>query len=935
MKHTLLPSIVAAMLIFTGCDDTTTTEDDKKNPDNKIEQKAGAKLSAIEVGTVYPLSKFNITLGEVTFPNGFKLPATYGLGSGAYHYPADPENIVYIVTDRGVNIKCADDEKITGMDICEKGKIFPFPSFTPTIIKAELGDETITVKEVIALKDSAGKKISGVSNPLSNFSEIAYNMKGDVLALDPNGLDVEALVKLSDGSFWIAEEYAASIAHVAADGKIIKRLVPAGLEDDLSEATYEVEGSLPAIIAKRHANRGIESIAISPDESTLYFIMQSPLDNDDYAKTNRVRLYAMDIATTTFKEYLYEMDAPSSFVKDNESKTRKAKDVKISEMTALPSGELLVLERISAVTKLYKIDPEIIDRNVALYPSGIPNYEVPADKSADLENNDYDNVLPKTKVFDTESRSESFPNKLEGVAHLGGNKFFVINDNDFGILGDDVVSSVIEIDVDEAPVSKQVPGVVAFFNADGDYNSSVGVGILPDMVTFTHDGSKIIVANEGEPVGDEEKEGHLSDPYGSISIIDVASKAVSSVDFKSITVAPTGSKIASGAEIARDFEPEYVTVSADDTKAWIALQETNAIAEINLEDNTLTKVFGLGFKDFSKVENALDFKKDEIVNIETAPVGVYGMYQPDTITSYNVAGKNYIVTANEGDDRDDFYEEATKASELTHSLGESVGDLRVNPDLGDADGDGVYEELYAYGGRSFSIFDADTGALVYDSGSDFETKVAAQIDNDYFATRPKKGKWYTTDERSEKKSIEPESLTLGMIDGKTFAYIGLEKQGGFMVYDITSPEAVSFVEYNNDINYSKEFDYKTEVPADIDDMGPEGSTTFSQDGKNYLALANEVSGTTSVYELANDGRATKMGTYRTGIYYESASEIVVYENSKLYVTNASTNVVMILDVSNVSNITKIKDIDLSPYGDTVNSVAIKNGVVAVAIANQE
>lgn len=214
----------------------------------------------------------------------------------------------------------------------------------------------------------------------------------------------------------------------------------------------------------------------------------------------------------------------------------------------------------------------------------------------------------------------------------------------------------------------------------------------------------------------------------------------------------------------------------------------------------------------------------------------------------------------------------------------------------------------------------------------------SQIHLAIFLKWPKKGKWYATDERSEKKGIEPEALTLATIGAKTYAYIGLEKQGGFFVYDITDPTNPTQVEYNNDINYLKAFDHKVDpVPADIDDMAPEGSVSFVQDGKNYLAIANEVSGTVSVYELALDGTALKQGTYRSGIYYESAAEIVDYDSAskRLFVTSSATNSVVILDVSTPNNISKVADIALSDYGTGVNSVSVKNGKIAVAVERKE
>ncbi|MGV6818593.1 MAG: choice-of-anchor I family protein [Thiotrichales bacterium] len=880
--------------------------------------------STIPVGGK-PLQAFNFELGSVTFSNGFKLEATWGMGSAAAHRDGDDNKSFYTMTDRGVNIKCKDDEEIIGIDICDSGKIFPFPTFTPTIFKFSLSGDSAVVKEVITIKDKDGNPISGVSNQLSNFTEKAYDIDGNEMAYDPNGLDTEALAVLKDGSFWISEEYAPSLVHADADGKIIERLVPAGLESELSGANYTVKGDLPAIIAKRHPNRGIESIAVSPDEQYLYFAIQSPLDNPDYGDTRNLRMYKMAIADhSDIKEYLYQIDLPDTYNKDNESKTRKQKDVKVSEMTALEDGTILVLERISKTTKLYRVD----------FDAATP---VPADKSDNLETDD-SGVTPiaKKKVFDTDLR-DGFPSKVEGIAPLGNGQFLTINDNDFGIEGDDTVIKIADIDVNASPDKKQTKGRVLFFDTDGNFEKAVAVGILPDMVTYTHNGNKVLVANEGELVGNEDLEAPLYDPYGTVSIIDTATYDVTTVDFKSVTSAPVGSKIRKGAEIARDFEPEYIAVSEDDATAWVTLQESNAVAKINLLNDTLDTVFGLGFKDLSKSENAMDYKKDGVIDIAMLPAGVYGMYQPDTIAAYNVDGKNYFVIANEGDDRDDFYAETTKASKLTHSAIPDIGDLRVCPDIGDEDGDGSYEKLFAYGARSFAIFDGETGELVFESGKEMAETVAARVP-DYFNTRPKKGKWYPLDERSEKKGIEPEALALGSVNGKTYAYVGLEKQGGFFVYDITDPQNSSMVDYFNDIDYTRTFDYENDpVPADIDDMAPEGSTIFTQDGTNYYVNANEVSGTVSVFEIAVDGKVTKKGTFHSGIYYKSATEIVEYDpaTKRLFVTSAANNGIYMLDVSDVTDIKQIKLIDLAPYGDGVNSVSVNGGKIAVAVERYE
>jgi len=905
------------MMSIVGCDGT-----DGQAGQNS----ATGNYSSPKVGEQVALNNMNFPLATAKFANGFELNATWGLGSGATHKLGDANDTFYTITDRGVNIKCKDDVKVTGMDICKDGKIFPFPNFTPTIMKFKIDGDKATVEEVIPLKDRYGKKISGVSNPISNFTEQAYDINGNKLALDIDGVDSEAVAALDDGTFWISEEYTPSILHIAADGKVIKRLVPKGFESEYATATYDVEGALPAIIAKRHENRGIESIAVSPDQKTLYFMMQSPLENpnsDAYSTSRNIRFYKMDIADPSkIKEYLYVIDKPDTFLKDNESKIRKQKDVKVSEMEALGNDKLMILERISASMKLFTVD---LSSATPVTPAQSANLELNATGVT---------PLTKTKVFDTDLE-EGFPNKIEGVAHLGGTKFLLINDNDFGIDGDKEVAKIADIDVTKKVDKKQTHGRVVFFDENATFEKSVKVGILPDMVTYTHDGKKVLVANEGELVGDEDLKAPLYDPYGTVSIIDTKTYDVKTIDFKDVNDT-TGMKIRKGAEIARDFEPEYIAVNDNDTAAYVTLQESNAVAKIDLTTDTLDKVFGLGFKDLSKPENAMDYKNDGDINITTLPSGVYAMYQPDTIKTYKVNGVDYFVTANEGDDRDDFYKATVKASALTHSGIPDIGDLRVSPDIGDTDGDGDYEKLYAYGARSFSIWNGNTGAQVYDSGDEFAQKVAHDFPK-HFNTRAKKGEWKKLDNRSEKKGVEPEALALGSVNGNIYAYIGLEKQGGFFVYDITDPTNASQVEYFNDINYS--IDPKdADINATIDDIAPEGSEVFTQDGKQYYVNANEMSGTVSVFEINNaDGKVTKKDTYYTGIYGKSAAEIVEYDanNKRLYVTDSAEVAVNVLDVSDVNNIKLIKKIDLKPYGTNVNSVAVHNGKIAVAVEISE
>jgi Ca2+-binding RTX toxin-like protein len=415
---------------------------------------------------------------------------------------------------------------------------------------------------------------------------------------------------------------------------------------------------------------------------------------------------------------------------------------------------------------------------------------------------------------------------------------------------------------------KQNQGQVVLFDTNGNFLNAVTVGALPDMLTFTPDGTKVLIANEGEPNAD-----YTIDPEGSVSIIDLTNGTVTTADFRAFNAQIDSLRAAGvrifgpGATVAQDLEPEYITVSADSRTAWISLQENNAIAVLDLTTNQITQILPLGYKDFNAPGNGFDASdRDNAINIQNRPV--LGMYQPDAIASYTINNETYLVTANEGDARaySGFTEEVRvgslnldptafpNAADLKTNA--KLGRLRVTNALGDPDGDGDYDQLYAYGGRSFSIWKYDsTGNLVqvYDSGDDFE-QIIAQVNPTYFNANNSNN---TRDDRSDDKGPEPEALTLGQVNGRTYAFIGMERDSGIFVYDITSPTAPTFVQYIN----NRDFTQTVQLPDGSSnplagDLGPEGITFISAAdspiGRPLLLTANEISGTTSIYDFGSN-----------------------------------------------------------------------------------
>ncbi len=433
-------------------------------------------------------------------------------------------------------------------------------------------------------------------------------------------------------------------------------------------------------------------------------------------------------------------------------------------------------------------------------------------------------------------------------------------------------------------------GQIAFYDISGDtpiFIKNVTAGFLPDMVTFSHDGAKVVVANDGEPNGD-----YSIDPQGSISIINVNDGVIAdnatNIDFTAyndkqselealglIFANPTGRTINGNlinTTVAMDLEPEYVSISKDNKYAYVSIQENNGLAIVNLEDNSL-ELKGLGFKDWSSLQiDASD--KDGGVNFKSYP-GLYGMYQPDTISSFSWKGANFIVSANEGDAREYFFDttdeadciakggvdfdeddgclayiDESRVEDLTLAANfdylnnddNDIGRLKVTTVKGDNNNDGQYESLYAYGARSFTIWDSN-GLVVFDSGDDIG-RITASVHGEAFNNNEDENKG---DTRSDDKGAEPEALTIGTIGERTFAFIGLERMGGIMIYDITNPYDVQFEDYF----YNRGLISGAEITGDL---APEGMTFIAREqsatGEPLLIIGNEISGSIAVWEVS-------------------------------------------------------------------------------------
>lgn len=410
----------------------------------------------------------------------------------------------------------------------------------------------------------------------------------------------------------------------------------------------------------------------------------------------------------------------------------------------------------------------------------------------------------------------------------------------------------------------QSNGKVLFYNMSGTLISQVDVGAMPDMITFNHAGNKVYTVCEGEP-----NSAYTLDPEGTIAVVDI-SGGVASVTNANVTIInfnayngqeallrSQGIRIFGNngtATASQDFEPEYIAISNDDQKAWVTLQENNAMVILNLSNNTITQVVALGSIDHTNILNGLD-ASDQTSGINIANYPVKGLYMPDAITQMNIGGTNYIFTANEGDAREygGVNNEQVRISSLNldptvfpdQNILKSnfmLGRLRATNKLGDTNGDADFDEIYVYGGRGFSVWD-ENGALLYNSGNLLEKIIANNpsfvslfnLNNDNSAPVAK--------DRSDDKGPEIEGVTVANIDGDNILFASAERMGGVFLFNIDNPVSPRYIGYYNNRT----------IGPNGPDRGAEGiiyiPASASPNGNDLVILANEVSSTLSIFQI--------------------------------------------------------------------------------------
>jgi len=477
--------------------------------------------------------------------------------------------------------------------------------------------------------------------------------------------------------------------------------------------------------------------------------------------------------------------------------------------------------------------------NHGLPPGGLVEIVAPFDSSSQrLFAN-----LEKDKVTIIDFSNPSFPDSVGSI-----------DISPFGTLALNVSVGNSLVAVAVQGVTKQDSGSVVFFDTNGSFINEITVGPAPGMLSFSSTGRYLLVANEGVPSGD-----YLNDPEGSVSVIDLingpTNPTTTHIGFSDYNIGgslessfPNGVHIyGPNATRSQDMEPEFLAIGDNEQKAYISLQENNAVMVIDIPLAQVDTIFALGYKDHNIAGNEFDASdNDGFINSTNWPVN--GMYQPDGIAFYSVNGTDYFLTANEGAARKySGFSEEIRVADLSLNPANfndifllqnetNLGRLLVTNSFGDIGEDGVVEELYSYGGRSFSIWDAATGSLVYDSGKEFEEKIALLQPSIFNSV----GSSSSFDSKSDNKGPEPEDVVIGKLGSRTLAFIGIEQTGGFMVYDITDPTAPVFLVY------------EVSAPGDL---GPEASVFIgaqqSPTSKALLIVAHETSSTLAIYEIEN------------------------------------------------------------------------------------
>ena len=381
-------------------------------------------------------------LGTLDLPRG-SIRLRSGFGSGLTRRAGEPEGRVWAVCDRGPNIKLSQAVDRLGVEALEPhrdrdgAKLMPRLDLGPALAELQVEGDTVTLLRTLPLRTASGSCVSGL--PLPNgphaVQEPVFDLSGRELGTDPAGADTEGVAALTNGGFWIGDEYGPSLLGVDSDGIVEARLVPEGCGEALADAGYAVRPVLPAIAGKRQLNRGFEAIALSPGERSLWLAFQSPLAHPDEAAHRRarhVRIWRLDAGSGEVEaQFLYPLDSPETFRRDVAKGDFGRGDIKVSEIAAVGAAALLVLERGSETTKIYRVD---LPAEKAAAPVHLDLAARPTIEEASGACTLSEPVLDKRLLFSSDDAPEVAAD-LEGMVLLSPTDLLLVSDNDFGVDG--------------------------------------------------------------------------------------------------------------------------------------------------------------------------------------------------------------------------------------------------------------------------------------------------------------------------------------------------------------------------------------------------------------------------------------------------------------------------------------------------------------------
>lgn len=382
-------------------------------------------------------------LAELAMPKGI-MRLTRSLTSGLARASGDPDGVFWGVGDRGPNLKPKAALERYGLIALadhaarDGAKVMPLPGAGPAIARFRIEGDAVQLKAVAALRSPAGTPLSGLPLPLpSPESELALAIDGTPLGCHPDGADTEGIACRADGKFWIAEEYAPSLLLVGRDGLVERRHVPAGTAVHFAGSSIPVVETLPALALSRKLNRGFEALALSCDGAMLFAMFQSPLSHPDRAahkQSDLVRLWALDAERgTLLAEYLYPLGPLEGFRRDTAERPVRCDDIKVSELTMLEDGSLLVLERVTLSTHIYRVEPvaHLVLTGEWSDPARLPTLEQLGSVGARAAGVP---VLQKQLILSTDDHPEIGAD-LEGMIMLDAHIMLLASDSDYGTEG--------------------------------------------------------------------------------------------------------------------------------------------------------------------------------------------------------------------------------------------------------------------------------------------------------------------------------------------------------------------------------------------------------------------------------------------------------------------------------------------------------------------